>query len=168
MSNIDSLIKDFLAQKRLAVVGVSRTKPGSASLNYRKLREAGYKVYAVNPNTTEFEGDPCYPDLKSIPDALDGVLIFTNAQQAENVVKQCVELKIPRVWMHCALGSNPKFFRDAAAKIGSASAEAVKLCRDNNIAVIAGGCPMMFYEDADGGHAFMGRMLHWMGHFSEN
>ena len=161
----DSLIQDFLAQKKIAVVGVSRTKPGSASANYRKLRDGGYKVYAVNPNTTEFDGDPCYPDLKSIPDSVDGVLIFTNPTNAEKIVRECVELKIPRVWMHCVLGPNPKFFRDAAAKIGSASDEAVRLCRENNIAVIPGACPMMYYKDGDGFHAFMRRMLHWMGHF---
>lgn len=168
MSNFDSLIQDFLAQKKIAVVGVSRTKPGAASANYRKLRDDGYKVYAVNPSATEFDGDPCYPDLKSIPDSVDGVLIFTNATIAEKVVRECVELKIPRVWMHCALGPNPKFMRDTAAKIGSASDEAVRVCRENNIAVIPGACPMMYYKDGDGFHAFMRRMLHWMGHFSEN
>src|SRR3990170_6583552 len=63
MSKIDTLVQDFLAQKRIAVVGVSDKRETGCNLAYRKFKEAGYAVSAVNPRLTNFEGDPCYPDL---------------------------------------------------------------------------------------------------------
>jgi hypothetical protein len=163
INTIEPLVKDFLAQKRLAVAGVSRKQADAATAIYRKLRAAGYQVFAVNPHATACDGDACYPDLKSIPEKVDGVIIITRPANTERIVRQCIELGIPRVWMHCSLGSQPKFARDAAAKITSASAEAVRLCRENNIAVIPGGCPMMFSEPVDFGHKCMRGLLHLTG-----
>lgn len=162
MPTIDPLAKDFLAQKRIAVVGVSRKREDAANLNYRKFKEAGYTVYAVNPNTNQFDGDPCYPDLKSLPEKPDGVFIVTRPANTEKVVRECVELGIKRVWMHCALGSRPTIAKDAAAKIGSASAEAVRVCRENGISVIPGGCANMFLKP-DFGHTCMRGVLRVAG-----
>jgi hypothetical protein len=162
MPKIDQLTEDFLNQRRIAVVGVSRKREDAANLNYRKFKRAGYKVYAVNPKAETFDGDRCYPDLASLPEKVDGVFIVTNAAHTEQIVRQCIALGIPRVWMHCSLGSTPRLGRDLAAKIGSASAEAVRLCRENNIAVIPGGCPLMFLEP-DFGHACMRGLLRLSG-----
>jgi predicted CoA-binding protein len=156
MSTIDPLVKDFLAQKRITVAGVSRKQENAANLIYRKLRGAGYRVFAVNPNTVTFDGDPCYPDLRSLPEPVDGVVVITRPGVAEQIVRQCIELGVPRVWLHCSLGSRPpKVARKLAAAVTSVSAEAVRLCRENNIAVIPGGCPMMFCEPVDFGHKCM-------------
>jgi predicted CoA-binding protein len=168
MPTIDPLVKDFLAQKRIAVAGVSRTKEDAANLIYRKLRGTGYRVFAVNPNTDAFDGDPCYPDLKSLPEPVDGVVIVTRPVVAEQIVRQCVDLHIPRVWMHCSLGSHPpKIFQKLAENITSASAEAVRLCRENHIAVIPGGCPMMFCEPVDLGHKCMRGTLRLIGSLND-
>jgi uncharacterized protein len=78
MSNLDILVQDFLAQKKIAIVGVSDKRETGCNLGYRKFRQAGYTVYAVNPRLQTFEGDPCYPDLKSIPEKPDAVFIFTS------------------------------------------------------------------------------------------
>lgn len=162
MPSIDPLVKDFLAQKRIAVVGVSRQREEAANINYRKFKRAGYQVYAVNPNTDVFDGDPCYPDLKSLPDKPDGVFIVTRPAITEKVVRECVELGIGRVWMHGAFGSRPTIGKDAAAKIGSASPEAVRLCREHGITVIPGACPNMFLAP-DFGHACMRQFLRLTG-----
>ena len=167
MSTIDPLVKDFLAQQRIAVVGVSRTREDAANLIYRKLRGAGYRVFAINPKTDIFEGDPCYPDLKSLPEPVEGVVIITRPAIAEQIVRQCVELGIPRVWMHCSLGTRPKLGKKLAATITSVSEEAVRLCRENNIAVIPGGCPMMFCEPVDFGHKCMRWSLRLLGSLAE-
>jgi len=161
MTTIDELARDFLAQKRIAVVGVSLKREDAANLLYRKFKKSGYRVFAVNPHSAVFDGDPCYPDLKSIPEKVDGVLIVTRPAVTEEIVRQCIALGIPRAWMHGALGSRP-FLKNAAAKIGSASAEAVRLCRENNIAVIPGACPNMFLEP-DFGHACMRGLLRATG-----
>jgi predicted CoA-binding protein len=161
---INSLAKDFLAQKRIAVAGVSRTREDAANLIYRKLRGAGYQVFAINPNTTTFDGDPCYPDLKSLPEPVDGVVIITRPAIAEQIVDECVELGVPRVWLHCSLGTRPpRVAKKLAAAISSVSEEAVRRCQENNITVIPGGCPMMFCQPVDFGHKCMCWSLRLIG-----
>lgn len=145
MSSMQEATKDFLALKRIAVVGVSRSQNGAANLIYRKLRSDGYKVFAVNPKATTLEGDTSYPNLKAIPEKPDGVVIVTKAEVTEQVVQECADLGISSVWMHNgmhALGS-------------SVSAKALAFCREHGITAIAGGCPMMYFSDADLGHKFM-------------
>ena len=107
MATIDALARDFLAQQRLAVVGVSRIREDAANAIYRKLRDTNHQVYPVNPNTDTFDDAPCYPDLKALPEPVDGVVIVTKPERAEEIVRQCIALKIPRVWMHCSLGVHP-------------------------------------------------------------
>ena len=107
MPKIDPLVQDFLTQKKIAAVGVSDKRETGCNLAYRKFKENGYAVSAVNPRLTSFEGDPCYPDLGSIPEKPDGVFILTNPQVTEQVVHQCVDLGIERVWMHCLMGTRP-------------------------------------------------------------
>jgi len=142
MSNLNEAAADFLAQKRIAVAGVSRTGQDAANGIYVKLRDSGYQVFPINPNAGEVEGDPCYPNLKSIPDGVDGVVIVTRPEVTEQIVHECAELGISRVWMHQGmpfLGS-------------SVSENAVQFCREHNITVIPGGCPMMFCQPVDFGH----------------
>src|SRR4030042_4471672 len=150
MSKIDSLVQDFLAQKKIAVVGVSDKRETGCNLGYRKFKAAGYTVYAVNPRITVFEGDPCYPDLKSIPETPEAVFILTNPQVTEQVVRQCVELGVKRVWMHCMMGTKPGL----AAGMTSVSQEAVRMCRENGITVIPAGSPNQYLKP-DFGHKVM-------------
>lgn len=150
MAQIDTLIQDFLAQKRIAVVGVSDRRDTGCNLAYRKFKENGYTVYAVNPRINTFEGDPCYPDLKSTPETAEAVFILARPEVTGQIVQQCVELGIKRVWMHCLLGTRPGL----GAGMTSVSAEAVGLCRKNGISVIPGSCPNQFLK-ADFGHGMM-------------
>jgi hypothetical protein len=145
-------IQDFLAQKRIAVAGVSRNPQGeAANFIYRKLRAAGYEVVPVNPNATSVEGDPCYPNLKAIPQHVDGVVIATRPEIAEQLVHECADIGVSRVWMHRSFGT------------GSVSDAAAKFCQDNNINVIPGGCPMMFCPPVDFGHKCMRWILRLTG-----
>jgi predicted CoA-binding protein len=76
MSNLDNLVQDFLAQKKIAVVGVSDQRETGCNLAYKKFKENGYQVYAVNPRITFYDGATCYPDLKSIPEKPDAVFTY--------------------------------------------------------------------------------------------
>ena len=135
---------EFLSSRRIAVTGVSRTPEGhGGNVVYRRLRERGYEVFAVNPNTDEVEGDACYPDLRSIPGGVQAVVIATRPEIAEAAMRECAELGIGRVWMHRAFGA------------GSVSAAAAEYGRERGISVIDGGCPLMFEPAADGGHKTM-------------
>lgn len=144
MPTIAQAASEFLAKKRIAVTGVSRT-PGTHGSNavYQRLRERGYAVFAVNPNAEQVEGDRCYHDLKSIPGGVEGVVIGTRPETADTTVRECVDLGIKHVWMHRGPGG------------GSVSKSAAAYGREHGIAVIDGGCPCMFEPTADGGHKVM-------------
>lgn len=163
MSKIDTLVQDFLAQKRIAVVGVSDKRDTGCNLSYRNFKAAGYAVSAVNPRLTAFDGDPCYPDLRSIPNKPDAVFILANPKVTEQIVRQCIELGVKHVWMHCMMGTKPGL----AANTTSVSQEAVRLCRDNGVAVIPGACPNQFLK-ADFGHAMMRVMWRTFGFYNVN
>jgi hypothetical protein len=144
MPTLKEAADQFLARKRIAVAGVSRTDTGhGANVVYTGLRKAGYEVLAVNPNTDEIAGDKCYRDIKSIPGGVDAVVVGTAAADAANVVRDCAELGIRQVWLHKAFGG------------GSVSEEAVSAGKAAGISVIAGACPMMFLPKTDFGHRCM-------------
>jgi predicted CoA-binding protein len=144
MQPIQEAAATFLANRRVAVTGVSR-HPESHGSNavYRRLRERGYTVFAVNPNASQVEGDTSYPDLRSIPEGVDAVVIATRPEVAIDAMRECVELGIKHVWMHRGPGA------------GSVSAAATEYGRSRGIAVIDGGCPLMFGPTADFGHKVM-------------
>jgi uncharacterized protein len=144
MSTIQAAAPEFLSHRRVAVTGVSRT-PGSHGGNvvYRRLKERGYDVYAVNPNAAEVEGDRAYPNLSAIPGGVDAVVIATRPEHAEQTVRECAELGIAHAWMHRGPGG------------GSVSPAAAAYGRAHGVTVIDGGCPCMFGPTADGGHKAM-------------
>ncbi len=158
MSKIDLLVKDFLAQKKIAVVGVSNKRDTGCNSNYRKFKGAGYQVYAVNPHITTFDGDPCYPDLKSLPEKPEAVFILANPKVTDDIVRQCVDLGVKHVWMHCAMGTKP----GVAVSVSSVSPQAVQMCRENGIAVIPGSCPNQFLKP-DVGHGMMRGLWRMLG-----
>ena len=138
MSEFKTKAADFLAQKRIAVAGVSRGGKATGNAIYKALRTRGYEVFPINPTAEQIEGDTAYPSVTAIPDGVDGVLIVTHADKTENVVKDCAEAGVPRVWMHY----NALFGKGNS----SVSEAAVELCREHGIEVIDGGCPMMFLD----------------------
>jgi len=144
MPTIKEAASDFLANKRVAVTGVSREANGhGGNVVYQRLRNRGYEVFAVNPNADEVEGDPAYHDLRSIPGGVDAVVIATRPEHAEGTMRECAELGIRQVWMH--RGPGPGSVSETAAAYG----------RDRGITVIAGGCPCMFGPTSDCGHVMM-------------
>jgi predicted CoA-binding protein len=145
-AKLDEMVRGFLAHERIAVAGVSRNTNEAANLIYRKLRDSGYEVFALNPRATKVEGDDCYPDLAAISGGVDAVVVATHPEVTPQVVRQCIDLGVGHVWMHRSFGP------------GSVADEAVELCEQNGIRVIPGGCPMMFLSPVDLGH----RCMRWL------
>jgi predicted CoA-binding protein len=144
MQKIKHAASEFLANKRVAVTGVSRQPKGhGGNVVYKRLRERGYEVFAVNPNATEVEGDRCFRDLRSIPGGVDAVVIATRPEIAEETMREGADLGIEHVWMHRGPGA------------GSVSKPAADYGRRRGISVIDGGCPCMFDPTADFGHKTM-------------
>ncbi len=136
------LVEDFIAQKNIAVIGVSRKKTKFGNYIYRELKKKDYRVFPVNPKLEFAEGDKCYPDLSSVPEKLDGVVINVSPTEAVNVIKDANAAGIKRVWL----------------QQGSQSEEAVKFCEDNNIDCVSNECIIMFTEPL----GFMHRTHKWI------
>jgi len=143
--------EEFLAQRRIAVAGVSRDAKQPANLIYRRLRDTGHEVFAVNPSADELEGDHSFPAVTAIPGGVDGVVVVTTPEVAQTVVADCVAAGVPRVWLHRGLGP------------GSTSEQAVAYCREHGVSVIPGGCPNMFGATADTGHKCLRALLRVTG-----
>ena len=140
---------DFLGKKRIAVTGVSRNAASGHGANavYRRLRERGYEVFAVNPNAEVVEGDRAYGDLRSIAGGVEAVVIATRPERAMGAVRECAALGVRHVWMHRGIGGT------------SVAPEATEWGRAHGIQVIDGGCPLMFEPAADAGHKVMRSLL---------
>ena len=137
-------IEDFLAQKRIAIVGVSRNpKELSASL-FQEFTQRGYDVVPVNPKTPEVLGKPCFARVQDIQPPVDAVLLMTSPEVTETVVPDCAQAGIRRIWMYRATGK------------GAVSPKALAFCEDHGIRVIPGQCPFMFLSGASGIHRFHG------------
>ena len=151
-TTLEAKVHDFLAQKRIAVVGVSRNDGHPAgNLIYRRLRKSWHDVFPVNPHMQTFDGSRCYPKLQSIPGGVDGAVIITRPDTTEHIVHDCSDAGVRRVWMHQSLANG-----------SSVSPAAVEYCRLHEISVIAGACPMMFGDGVDFGHA----CLRWFMKFT--
>lgn len=138
--------QDFLAQKRIAVVGVSRDSKQAGNFVFRKLRDLGYDVFPVNPHASEVEGTHCFQDVGEVRGGVEAVLIFTPPKVTASIVRRCGELGIRRVWIHQTIGT------------GSLSNDAVAAAREYDLTLIPGGCPAMFCDGADTPH----RCMRWL------
>jgi predicted CoA-binding protein len=127
-----AVIQGFLSQKRIAIVGVSQDPKELSRALLRTFRGRGCEVYAVNPAMQSVDDARCYANLRDIEQPVDGVLVMTSPAVTEQVVQECAELHIPRVWMYRAGGQ------------GSVSPQAVEYCQEHGIAVVPGECPYMF------------------------
>lgn len=126
-------VQDFLAQKRIAVCGLSRTKDSGAGAVYLKLRDHGYQVFPVHPSAETLHGDTCYPNLSAIPGGVDAVFIMNKPEVSERIVDEALKLGIRHVWMH-----NNTFMPTSVSQAAAAR------CREAGVNLIDVGCPMMF------------------------
>lgn len=129
-------IDDFLAQERIAFVGVSHDPKKFSASVYRDLRDHGYRLFPVNPEADTIEGEPCYRSVADLPADIDGAIVMVAAERAAGAVQECVDHGIPRIWLHKGAGPS------------SVSPDAVAICRDHGVEVVDGACPLMFVEPA--------------------
>ena len=137
-------IEDFLAQKRIAMAGISRDPANLSVKLFEELSRRGYDVVPVNPNRTEVQGVRCFARMQDIQPPVAAALLMTSPEVTETVVRDCVEAGIRRVWMYGGMGN------------GSVSAKALAFCQERGIQVVPGQCPFMFLPDAAGFHRFHG------------
>ncbi len=131
-------IQDFLSQKSLAVVGLSRDpKAGSAGMA-RELRSKGYRLIPVNPNAAEIGGEKCYPSMAAVPEKVGGALFFTPPAATEKAVREAVDAGVRRIWI----------------QQGAQSPEAIAFCKEKGLPAVTGQCVLMFAEPVTSIHSF--------------
>jgi len=125
----------FLAQRRIAVVGASRSRSKYGNIVYRSLRSRGYDVLAINPSAGAIEGDPCFRDLASLPGPVDAVIFIVPPATTEVLLRDVAALGIRHVWM----------------QPGAESEAAVGFCEERGIRVVHGLCILVGPEAGSGG-----------------
>lgn len=123
-------VDDLLAQRTLAVVGVSRRRMKFGSMAYRTLKAKGYRVFPINPNANTIGEERCYPNLSALPEPVGGAVLCIRPTETEKVVRDATAAGITRVWM----------------QQGAESEAAIRFCEENGIRVVHGECILMFAE----------------------
>ena len=124
---MDDLIKEFMAQKRFAVVGATDNPDKYGHQILVNLRKRDYEVYPVNPRLTTIEGMKCYATLADLPVKVDVVDFVVPPSATEAILKECVEQGLNCIWL----------------QPGSESEASIDFCHKNNLKVIHGVCVMM-------------------------
>jgi predicted CoA-binding protein len=146
-------IDEFLGSKRLAVVGVSHNPKDFTRSLFRELRTRGYDLVPVHPEAAEIEGIPAVAHVSDASPAVEGALLLTKPQVTTEVVRECHQAGIERIWMYRATGA------------GAISADAVEFCRSHGMQVVAGECPFMFLPNTGFPHNFHGFCKKLVGRF---
>jgi predicted CoA-binding protein len=148
-------VQDFLAQKRIAMVGVSRRKNDFSVSLFQEFRGRGYDMVPVNPAMSQVAGLRCFARVQDIQPPVDAAIVMTSPAMSEQVVHDCVEAGIRRVWLYGPGGQ------------GALNQRAVALCRAKSIDVVPGECPLMFWRDSFVGHRLHGFVLKIMGKYPQ-
>ena len=131
-----STVEDFLIHRTVAVVGVSRGGKKFGNTIYKELKSKNYTVYPINPNAEKIGNDTCYPNLRSLPEPVEGVVIVVPPEQTEAVMRDVVDVGIPRVWL----------------QQGAESDVAIAYGEKHGVNIVHGECILMFAEPAAFGH----------------
>ena len=124
---MQDLIKEFMAQKKFAVIGATDNPEKYGHQILINLRKRDYEVYPVNPRLETVEGMKCYATLADIPEKVDVVDFVVPPAATESILKDCLTLGLDRIWL----------------QPGSESEAAIKFCEDKNLKVVHGVCSMM-------------------------
>lgn len=138
------IIKDFLAQKRIAMAGISRDPANFSVKLFEEFIRRGYDVAPVNPKLQEIGGRRCFGRVQDIEPPVDAVLLMTSPEVTETVVRDCAEAGVRAIWMYRAAGK------------GSVNQKAVEFCLERGIRVVPGECPFMFLPESAAFHRFHG------------
>ena len=129
-------IEEFIKQKTIAIVGMSRAARSFSANAARELKTKGYRIFPVNPNVNEIQGEKCYPSLTALPEKVGGVLFLTPPAATENAVREAAEAGVAHFWI----------------QQGAESAGAINICKEKGLSAVTGHCILMFAEPVGNFH----------------
>lgn len=116
----EEVVQILKSSRTVAVVGISHKPERDSHMVARYLKEHGFKIIPVNPKYREVLGEPCYPDLASVPDHIDVVDIFRNVDAIPGIVDEAIAAGADTIWMQLGLVHN-----DSAQKAREAGLKVV-------------------------------------------
>ena len=128
MSEQQVLIADFVNRRAWAVVGASQDPRKFGYQVFRSLRDAGYRVYPVNPKGGELDGVEVYPSLADLPEPPEVIDMVVPPAVTEQVVREARELGLTRIWM----------------QPGAESEASIRYCREHGMQVVERACAMVW------------------------
>ena len=136
--NSNNHVNQFIEQKNIAVFGVSRKKEKFGNYAYKELKKKGYRVFPINPNLAEIEGDKCFSDLASIPENVDAAFVNVKEENTLTLAKEIIGSGIKHIWFQQGTGSE----------------KAIAYCRENGVEPVTGKCILMYAQPVESFHAF--------------
>jgi uncharacterized protein len=134
-----AMIDEFVSQKSLALVGVSRDgKRGFGNTIRKELAAKGVTLHLVHAEAEAIGGQPCARTLAEVADKVRGVVLVTPPAATEQLVAQAAEAGIRRVWI----------------QQGAESAAAISLAEEKGLAVVHHQCLLMFVAPEKFPHGF--------------
>ena len=149
-------IEDFLAQERIAMIGISRNPKDFSAALFQELERCGYDVVPVNPKASQVLGRSCFARVQDIRPLVNGVLLMTTPEVTDAVIADCAAAGIRRVWMYRAGGK------------GAVSEKALTYCQEHGIQVVPGQCPFMFLPASSGMHKLHGFIRRILGTYPKH
>ncbi len=131
-------IDDFLSQKDLALVGVSRSGKGFGNAVLKELKAKGYRVRVVHPDADAIGGEPCARSLREVAAAVGGAVLVTPPAETEKLVREAADAGVTRLWI----------------QQGAESEAAIKTCEERGIEAVHHRCILMFAHPTTGVHRF--------------
>ena len=141
---VQGSVQQFLSSRRIALVGFSRNPKDFSRVLDAQLRQRGYEVVPVHPELAEVDGRRAFTRVGAIDPAVDAALVMVPPSLAESVVRDCLDAGVRRIWLHRGAGK------------GSATPEALDLCRSRDVIPIRDLCPMMALPGASWPHRLHG------------
>ncbi len=131
-------IVDFVEEKRVALMGVSRTGKKFGNTILTELKQRGYEVLVIHPEAQEIGGVRCYPSLETLKGQVERVIICLPPRTAAQALREAAQVGIQKVWL----------------QLGADSPEVQAAAREVGVTPIAGKCILMYAQPVTSFHAW--------------
>ena len=135
---MNNSVKEFLKYKKLAYVGLSRSKIKFGNLIYQELIKKGYHLYPLHRKEKEIDKIKCYPNLQSVKDDVEGIIINATPKNVVPLLKELSALNIKNIWI----------------QRGAESKEVYETAKSLSLDIITKRCILMYTEPVKGIHKF--------------
>lgn len=157
MSAVTSLaaIHEFLANPRLAIIGVSRNPNSYSQAVWNAFLQQEFRALPVNPNADEIDGTPCFSSILDIKPSPAAAIILVDEEQVAEVTRDCLRAGVHHLWFR---------HKEAPGSETTRAAAAARVCDAN---VISGECPLMFLPGTGWIHSAHGLLAQLLGTYPE-